>query len=115
MPEPDYDPVLTPPEAAKFINLTPRFLTMRRYAGGGPPHIRISRTRVMCSIEIEMSGLVEIEMSSFGVCSFEVERTNGTGGGDADIEPARSSTSGSAAAGAGRARGGAAWGGSWWD
>ena len=37
-----------------------------------------------------MSGLVEVEMSSFGVCSFGVERANGTGGGDADIEPARS-------------------------
>ena len=47
MLEPDYDPVLTPPEAAKFINMTPRFLAMRRYRGGGPPHIRISRTRVM--------------------------------------------------------------------
>ena len=56
----------------------------------------------LCSIEIEMSGLVEIEMSSFGVCSFEVERTNGTGGGDADIEPARSRSTGSAeASGAG--------------
>ena len=47
MQEPHYDPVLTPVEAAKFINLTPRFLAMRRYKGGGPPHIRISRTRVM--------------------------------------------------------------------
>ena len=40
-----------------------------------------------CSIEIEMSGLVEIEMSSFGVCSHKVERTTLSGGGDADIEP----------------------------
>ena len=47
MSEPDQDPVLTPVEAAKFINMTPRFLAMRRYKGGGPPHIRISRTRVM--------------------------------------------------------------------
>ena len=47
MPEPDYDHLLTPPQAAKFINLTPRFLAMRRYKGGGPPHIRISKTRVM--------------------------------------------------------------------
>ena len=47
MSEPHQDPVLTPVEAAKFINMTPRFLAMRRYKGGGPPHIRISRTRVM--------------------------------------------------------------------
>jgi hypothetical protein len=42
----------------------------------------------MCSIEIEMSGLVEIEMSSFGVCSLEGEWTTFSGGGDAKLEPA---------------------------
>ena len=66
-----------------------------------------------CSIEIEMSGLVEVEMSSFGVCSFGVERANGTGGGDADIEPARSRPTGGTEAGgagtsSGQARGGVA-------
>ena len=43
---------------------------------------------VNCSIEIEMSGLVEIEMSSFGVCSYQVDRTTLSGGGDAKLEPA---------------------------
>ena len=47
MQEPDHDPLYTPPQAAELINMTPRFLAMRRYKGGGPPHIRISRTRVM--------------------------------------------------------------------
>ena len=41
-----------------------------------------------CKLPIEMSGLIEIEMSSFGVCSFEVVRTTLSGGGDADVEPA---------------------------
>ena len=31
-----------------------------------------------------MSGLVEVEMSSFGVCSLDVERTTLSGGGDVD-------------------------------
>ena len=70
-------------------------------------------SRRSCSIEIEMSGLVEVEMSSFGACSFGVERANGTGGGDADIEPARSRPTGGTEAGgagtsSGQARGGVA-------
>ena len=40
-----------------------------------------------CSIEIEMSGLVEIEMSSFGFCSRSTGERTRAGGGDADVEP----------------------------
>jgi hypothetical protein len=39
-----------------------------------------------CSFEIEMSALVEIEMSSFGVCSIQVGWTTLSGGGDANVE-----------------------------
>jgi hypothetical protein len=41
----------------------------------------------VCSIDLEMSALVDLEMSSFGVCSIVVDRTTFSGGGDADIEP----------------------------
>jgi hypothetical protein len=38
---PDY--LLRPSDAAAFLDLTPRFLEMRRFRGGGPPFIRVSR------------------------------------------------------------------------
>lgn len=36
------DRLLRPREAAAFLGLTPRFLEMRRFRGGGPPFIRVS-------------------------------------------------------------------------
>lgn len=34
--------LITESEAASLIGLTPRFLQVRRYRGGGPPFVRIS-------------------------------------------------------------------------
>jgi len=36
------DRLLTAQQAAAYLNLTPRFLEMRRFNGNGPPFIRIS-------------------------------------------------------------------------
>ena len=38
----DTDRLLSPRQAADFLGLTPRFLEMRRFRGGGPPFIRVS-------------------------------------------------------------------------
>ena len=40
------DRLLSPTEAAEYLNMTPRFLEARRTRGGGPPFIRISANRV---------------------------------------------------------------------
>src|SRR6059058_1349798 len=50
-----------------------------------------------CSIEIEMSGLVDIEMSSFGAGSPTLEKKPVTERGDAKVEHARSGSTGGAA------------------
>ena len=39
---PGQERLLTSQEAADFLRLTPRFLEMRRFRGGGPPFIRVS-------------------------------------------------------------------------
>ena len=39
-----------------------------------------------CTFPIEMSGLIEKEMPSFGVYSLEVERATLSEGGDAELE-----------------------------
>ena len=39
---PEQERLLTSQEAADFLRLTPRFLEMRRFKGGGPPFIRVS-------------------------------------------------------------------------
>ena len=44
--ESQQDRLLTPPEAADFISLTPRFLAVRRHRGDGPKFVRISSTCV---------------------------------------------------------------------
>ena len=36
------DRLLTQQEAADRLNLSPRFLEVRRYRGGGPPFVRVS-------------------------------------------------------------------------
>jgi hypothetical protein len=59
-----------------YFNETPDFSISTRQEGGA-----------LCSIDLEMSALVDLEMSSFGVCSIVVDRTTFSGGGDADIEP----------------------------
>ena len=41
----------------------------------------------MCSINAEMSALINLEMSSFGVYSIQVDRMTQSGGGDAELEP----------------------------
>ena len=53
-----------------------------------------------CSIEIEMSGLVDIEMSSFGTGSPTLMWKPATERGDAENERERSRSSGGAALGA---------------
>ena len=42
---------------------------------------------VICSINAEMSGLNDLEMSSFGVYSIQVDRMTRSGGGDGEREP----------------------------
>ena len=37
---------LPPPEAAKFLNVTPRYLEAKRNRGGGPKFIRLAKNRV---------------------------------------------------------------------
>ena len=44
------DRLLNPEEAAEFIDMTVRFLEVRRHRGGGPPFIRISGNRVKYSL-----------------------------------------------------------------
>ena len=34
--------LLTPPQAADFLSLSPRWLELKRYQGDGPPFVRIS-------------------------------------------------------------------------
>ena len=44
------DRLLSTDEAAEFIDMTVRFLEVRRHRGGGPPFIRISGNRVKYSL-----------------------------------------------------------------
>ncbi len=41
----EHDHLRTPQQAADHLGLTVRFLEGRRYRGGGPPFVRISKTR----------------------------------------------------------------------
>ena len=38
----DPDRLLTPPQAAKFLSLSPRWLELKRYNGDGPQFVRVS-------------------------------------------------------------------------
>lgn len=38
----EHDPLFTPPQAAEYLSLSPRWLELKRYSGGGPPFVRIS-------------------------------------------------------------------------
>ena len=60
---------------------SPRSKMMTRLTDGQ------GQTQQQCSVDLEMSALIDLEMSSFGVCSYQVDRTTRSGGGDAELEP----------------------------
>ena len=56
---PANDRLLNTEEAAKLLDMTPRFLESRRLRGGGPPYIRISTNRVKYSLADLMAWIAE--------------------------------------------------------
>ena len=62
--------LLTEAEAARLIGLTPRFLQERRYKGGGPAFVAISRTCIryrLSDIEIWAAERLRTSTSDTGL------------------------------------------------
>ena len=62
-PPPLPSTLLTAAQAAEFLNLTPRFLEMRRFRGGGPKYVRIS-SRCVRYLQADLMAWIEARRRS---------------------------------------------------